>query len=175
MNEDAFWNRIERYRRLKKTTTESKMEKLTRFDIDLYNEIYRLSVKIEGYEKFNTFDRFDLTEQRETYRKYKDLIPRIEQELNRLFSDYNKFKSVKVFQYFLDINNFLITHGFKVWIFKEWELENLNDSSNYELSNELTNKAINKMKDLGILKIEKYQIYRDSKEWRRIITCYKTS
>lgn len=139
MNEDAFWNRIERYRRLKKTTTESKMEKLTQFDIDLYNEIYRLSVKIEGYEKFNTFDRFDLTEQRETYRKYKDLIPRIEQELNRLFSDYNKFKSVKVFQYFLDINNFLITHGFKVWIFKEWELENLNDSSNYELSNELTN------------------------------------
>ena len=130
MNEDAFWNRIERYRRLKKTNTESKMEKLTQFDIDLYNEIYRLSVKIEGYEKFNTFDRFDLTEQRETYRKYKDLIPRIEQELNRLFSDYNKFKSVKVFQYFLDINNFLITHGFKVWIFKEWELENLNDSSN---------------------------------------------
>ena len=175
MNEDAFWNRIERYRRLKKTTTESKMEKLTQFDIDLYNEIYRLSVKIEGYEKFNTFDRFDLTEQRETYRKYKDLIPRIEQELNRLFSDYNKFKSVKVFQYFLDINNFLITHGFKVWIFKEWELENLNDSSNYELSNELTNKAINKMKDLGILKIEKYQIYRDSKEWRRIITCSQTS
>lgn len=37
------------------------------------------------------------------------------------------------------------------------------------------NKAINKMKDLGILKIEKYQIYRDSKEWRRIITCCKTS
>ena len=142
MNEDAFWNRIEEYKRLKKTTTESKMEKLTQFDIDLYNEIYRLSVKIEGYEKFNTFDRFDLTEQRETYRKYKDLIPRIEQELNRLFSDYNKFKSVKVFQYFLDINNFLITHGFKVWIFKEWELENLNDSSNYELSNELTNNEI---------------------------------
>lgn len=132
MNEDAFWNRIEEYKRLKKTNTESKMEKLTQFDIDLYNEIYRLSVKIEGYEKFNTFDRFDLTEQRETYRKYKDLIPRIEQELNRLFSDYNKFKSVKVFQYFLDINNFLITHGFKVWIFKEWELENLNDSSNDE-------------------------------------------
>ena len=139
MNEDAFYNRIEEYKRLKKTTTESKMEKLTQFDIDLYNEIYRLSVKIEGYEKFNTFDRFDLTEQRETYRKYKDLIPRIKQELNRLFSDYNKFKSVKVFQYFLDINNFLITHGFKVWIFNEWELENLNDSSNYELSNELTN------------------------------------
>ena len=64
-----------------------------------------------------------------------NLIPRIEQELNRLFSDYNRFKSVKVFQYFLDINNFLITHGFKVWIFKEWELENLNDindSSNDE-------------------------------------------
>ena len=142
MNEDAFYNRIEEYKRLKKTNTESKMEKLTQFDIDLYNEIYRLSVKIEGYEKFNTFDRFDLTEQRETYRKYKDLIPRIEQELNRLFSDYNKFKSVKVFQYFLDINNFLITHGFKVWIFKEWELENLNDSSNYELSNELTNNEI---------------------------------
>ena len=142
MNKDAYWNRIEDYKRLKKTTTESKMEKLTQFDIDLYNEIYRLSVKIEGYEKFNTFDRFDLTEQRETYRKYKDLIPRIEQELNRLFSDYNKFKSVKVFQYFLDINNFLITHGFKVWIFKEWELENLNDSSNYELSNELTNNEI---------------------------------
>ena len=76
-----------------------------------------------------------------TNRKYKDLIPQIEQELNRLFSDYlfsnklrnyNRFKSVKVFQYFLDINNFLITHGFKVWIFKEWELENLNDSSNNE-------------------------------------------
>ena len=132
MNEDAFWNRIEEYRRLKKPTTESKMEKLIQFDIDLYNEIYRLSVKIEGYEKFNTFDRFDLTEQRETYRKYKDLIPQIEQELNRLFSDYNRFKSVKVFQYFLDINNFLITHGFKVWIFKKWELENLNDSSNDE-------------------------------------------
>ena len=142
MNEDAFWNRIEEYKRLKKNTTESKMEKLTQFDIDLYNEIYRLSVKIEGYEKFNTFDRFDLTEQRETYRKYKNLIPRIEQELNRLFSNYNKFKSVKVFQYFLDINNFLITHGFKVWIFKKWELENLNDSSNYELSNELTNNEI---------------------------------
>lgn len=142
MNEDAFWNRTEEYKRLKKPTTESKMEKLTQFDIDLYNEIYRLSVKIEGYEKFNTFDRFDLTEQRETYRKYKNLIPRIEQELNRLFSNYNKFKSVKVFQYFLDINNFLITHGFKVWIFKEWELENLNDSSNYELSNELTNNEI---------------------------------
>lgn len=142
MNEDAFYNRIEEYKRLKKTNTESKMEKLTQFDIDLYNEIYRLSVKIEGYEKFNTFDRFNLTEQRETYRRYKDLIPRIEQELNRLFSNYNRFKSVKVFQYFLDINNFLITHGFKVWIFKEWELENLNDSSNYELSNELTNNEI---------------------------------
>ena len=61
-----------------------------------------------------------------------NLIPRIEQELNRLFSDYNRFKSVKVFQYFLDINNFLILHGFKVWIFKKWELENLNDSSNNE-------------------------------------------
>lgn len=46
---------------------------------------------------------------------------------------------------------------------------------NYELSNELANKAINKMKDLGILKIEKYQIYRDSKEWRRIINVVKTS
>ena len=52
-----------------------------------------------------------------------NLIPQIEQELNRLFSDYlfsnklrnyNRFKSVKVFQYFLDINNFLILHGFKV-------------------------------------------------------------
>ena len=62
-----------------------------------------------------------------------NLIPQIEQELNRLFSDYNRFKSVKVFQYFLDINNFLITHGFKVWIFKKWELENLNDSSNNEI------------------------------------------
>ena len=71
-----------------------------------------------------------------------NLIPQIEQELNRLFSDYlfsnklrnyNRFKSVKVFQYFLDINNFLITHEFKVWIFKEWELENLNDSCNNEI------------------------------------------
>ena len=96
------------------------MEKLTQFDEDLYNEIHTLSVKIESY---------------------KDLAPRIEQELNRLFSDYlfsnklrnyNRFKSVKVFQYFLDINNFLITHGYKVWIFEEWELENLNDSSNNE-------------------------------------------
>lgn len=108
------------------------MEKLTQFDEDLYNEIHTLSVKIESYKDFNTFDRFDFTEQRETYRKHKDLAPRIEQELNRLFSDYNRFKSVKVFQYFLDINNFLITHGYKVWIFEEWELENLNDSSNNE-------------------------------------------
>lgn len=68
-----------------------------------------------------------------------NLIPQIEQELNRLFSEHNNFKNIKFFQYFLDINNFLILHGFKVWIFKEWELENLNDSSNYELSNELTN------------------------------------
>ena len=28
MNEDAFYNRIEEYKRLKKTNTESKMEKL---------------------------------------------------------------------------------------------------------------------------------------------------
>ena len=62
-----------------------------------------------------------------------NLIPQIEQEINRLFSEHNNFKNIKFFQYFLDINNFLITHGFKVWIFKEWELENLNDSSNNEI------------------------------------------
>ena len=142
MNEDAVRLERERYKRLKKTTTEFKMEKLIQFDENLYNEIYRISEKIKNYRRFNTFDRFDLTEQRETYRKYKDLIPRIEQELNRLFSDCNRLKNVRVFQSFLDIDQFLITHGFKVWIFNQWELENLNDSSNYELSNELTNNEI---------------------------------
>lgn len=87
------------------------MEMENYFNEDLYN-------KICNYELSN---------------EYENLVPQIEQELNRLFSDYDKFKDIKHFQHFLDIDQFLILHGYKVWIFREFEIEGLNDSSNNEI------------------------------------------
>lgn len=83
---------------------------------------------------------------------------------------YKKVKNIEKRGKFITLKGCILTDND---IGRILGLENSRTPINYELSNELTNKAINKMKDLGILKIEKYQIYRDSKEWRRIITCCK--
>ncbi len=85
---------------------------------------------------------------------------------------YKKIKNIEKRGKFITLKGCILTDND---IGRILGLENSRTPINYELSNELTNKAINKMKDLGILKIEKYQIYRDSKEWRRIINVIKNS